>query len=368
MDNVRFWSMFAVVAIHSSAIFAMSGHPRPNLNRLLLTPFKFGTIAFFLMSGFLAGCGLETAHPLQYMGRRIQRIFLPWTFWVTAMIVGLIVTDLVHHRIVLGANRTFVSDLGSQTFYTLTSTAFWFVPNLLVSLGILLLFRKVHNDLRFGAALFAISLFYAVNIYAAWLPSAHTEALLGFVFYLWLGAFAARKQEKFDSWLEGVSFFQLMLGVLATGLLAYGEAQLLHHLHVLDATNSLRLSNQLFSIAAVLLIYKFPKATWPSFVNVRKNTFGIYLSHSLVLSCLWRVMKMHTLAPAVQSLASTTRGCLILWATVLFAAYTLSLLLTKVLVRQESLRWLVGLSRERTIVPSSSMSTVDAPLQITKAA
>ncbi len=356
--------MFAVVAIHSTAVFDQTGYSRPGVDRLLLTPFKFGTIAFFLMSGFLAGCGLETAHPLQYLARRVQRIFVPWTFWIAALIAGLVATDLGHHRVVFGVNRNFLLDLGNKAFYSLTSTAFWFVPNLLVSLAILLLFRRVHDSLRFGAVLLALSLFYSVNIYASWLPSAHTEALLGFVFYLWLGAFAARKQDVFDRWLTHVSSLQLALAYLVTAILAYGETQVLHQRHILDATNSLRFSNQISSIVAVLFIYKFPRATWPRFVDVRKNTFGIYLSHSLVLSCLWRVLKIHRIAPTVHRLAAKRGGCIVLWATVLLSAYALSLLVTKLFVSQSALGWLVGIPKSRTARRPLAMNPANAPPQL----
>ncbi len=351
--------MFAVVAIHSTAVFDQSGFSRPGVNRLLLTPLKFGTIAFFLMSGFLAGRGLETSQPLRYLGRRIQRIFFPWTFWVAAMVAGLLATDLAHHRFTFGANQPFFQDLGHWLFYTLTSTAFWFVPNLLISMAILLVFRRWHENLGFGAVLLALSLFYAVNIYMSWLPSAHTEALLGFVFYLWLGVFAARKQRIFDGWLAHISFFQLSFAVLVTGLLAYGEAQFLHHRHVLDATNSLRLSNQIFSLCTVLLIYKFPTATWPRFVNVRKDTFGIYLSHSLVLSCLWRVLKVHIFVPTVHRFAANRLGCVVLWATVLVGAYLLSLLVTKLIASQPALGWLVGMPQSRPAARSVSANPAE---------
>ena len=72
VDNVRFWSMFAVVAIHCSLVFVEIQRPRLGLMVAVQTPFKFATIAFFLMSGFLAGRGLETVQPLTYLRRRCE--------------------------------------------------------------------------------------------------------------------------------------------------------------------------------------------------------------------------------------------------------------------------------------------------------
>ena len=371
VDNVRFWSMFAVVAIHAAQVFVEIGHRRPGLIGVLETPFKFATIAFFLMSGFLAGRGLETSHPWVYLKRRMQRIFLPWLFWISMMILGLLATDFAHHRASLALNSQFLALVEKRAVYCLFGTAFWFVPNLLLSLAILLVFRRVHKDLRFGAVLLSLSLLYALNIYTAWFPSRHTEALLGFVFYLWLGTYASQHQAALERWMAKVSFVMLFGVALLTGLLAYGEALHLARLGVEDPLNSLRFTNQLFSVAAVLFLFKFRVATWPRFVSVRDNTFGVYLVHPLALLLVWPVLKSHPLAAKVNHLAAGRVGGVLLWVAVTLVAYGLSLATTKLLARVAALRWLVGLTAlgERTAVrpvvlaaePDLSIETLAAP-------
>ncbi len=348
VDNVRFWSMFAVVALHSSQIIARIIHLRPDLEMILTTPIKFGTIAFFLMSGFLAGRGVETAHPWIYLRRRIDRILPPWCCWIGAMTAALLARDLLHHRVAL-QHGALLSAAGHDFHFSFFDTAFWFVPNLLVCLGILLLFRKLHGNPLFGAALLCLSLFYAVNIYWTWIPSRHTEALLGFVFYLWLGSYASREHADFDRWMGTISlvWFLVLAGVL--GLAAYGEARLLLHRGAEDPMNSLRLSNQAFSVAAVLVIYKFRRITWPRFVQVRDDTFGIYLSHPLVLLLLWPFLNTHLMAVIVQHLAGGRVSAVVLWVCVILIVYGLSLTITKMLAEFAPLRFLIGLEAGKSL-------------------
>ena len=83
----------------------------------------------------------------------------------------------------------------------------------------------------------------------------------------------------------------LILGVLATGALSLGETRLLIHLQSGDPVNTLRLSNQLFSIAVVLLLSRMRVAVWPRFVDVRRQMFGVYLAQTLVTGLLTDGMK-----------------------------------------------------------------------------
>ncbi len=363
VDNVRFWSMFAVVALHSAQIIALIVHQRPELVIAVTTPIKFGTIAFFLASGFLAGRGVETAHPWIYLRRRIARILPPWCCWIAAMIAALFARDLLHHRVALQSHAllTAAVDAFNHSFF---DTPFWFVPNLLLCLAILLLFRKMHGSLLFGAALLGCSLFYAVNIYAMWIPSRHTEALLGFVFYLWLGSYASREHAKFDRWISQISLVWFLALASILGLSAYAEARFLLHRAAEDPMNSLRLSNQAFSVAAVLLIYKFQRATWPRFVRVREDTYGIYLSHPLVLLLLWPLLNTHLMAVSVRHLAGGGLSAGVIWICLILAVYGLSLTVTKALVGFAPLRFLIGLEttrdplypKDRKLVPAAGLA------------
>jgi peptidoglycan/LPS O-acetylase OafA/YrhL len=65
VDNVRFLSMIGIVAIHSATVVFVTGNVHPMLIAALLAPQKFGTIGFFLISGFLLGERLDRCRPLE---------------------------------------------------------------------------------------------------------------------------------------------------------------------------------------------------------------------------------------------------------------------------------------------------------------
>ena len=365
VDNVRFWSMFSVVAIHCSLVFVEIQRPRLGLMEVVQTPFKFATIAFFLMSGFLAGRGLETLSPLTYLKRRMKRVALPWACWISMMIVALLGTDVAHHRVALAPNHHVLMLIVSRATYCLFGTAYWFVPNLLLSMAILLLFRRVHQRVWFGALLGCFSVFYGLNIYTNWVPSRHTESMLGFVFFLWLGTFASHHQQTLERWMARVSTAQLGVAMLFTGLLAYREATVLERMGSVDPLNSLRLTNQIFSIMAVLFVYKFRHATWPDFVSVRDNTFGVYLLHPLMMMLLWPVLKSHLLAATVRRMAASDLGGVALWVFASVLVYAAALLLTKFLTSHKALRWLMGLQPERrNLSRNATLSAAEPDLSL----
>ena len=342
VDTVRFWSTLAIVAIHSATLFDKLHKGSTLLAQSVATPFKFGTIAFFLASGFLLGERLDNCRPGEYLQKRLKKVFLPWLFWFVLLIGFFLTSKVYHHQLTLSFRLDTLGIIGRQAVNCLLMTPFWFVPNLLLSLCVLLLFRKRLNDLRFGAVLLAINLFYVVNIYKLWLPSSHTEAMFGFVFYLWLGTYAARHFGRLSGWIARIPSAAMLGLTLLTAVIALLEARLLGHLRSPDPMNSLRLSNQIFSISVVLMLLKLPRPTWPRFVNVRNNTFGLYLTHTMVLSLVLHTM-MHLLARSSKMwLEDSNAGLVCLWVSAVVATYAACLLVTQAIHSQPRLRWLIG--------------------------
>jgi len=336
VHTVRFWSMAAIIAMHSQPPFhATHGITLARL-QLLVQPFKFGTIGFFLISGFLMGDRFQTDRPFDYLRRRISAIFTPWLFWSMLFAVYLLAADHAHHRIALTTTHSTLTAFLHEVENCVRKTSFWFVPNLFVGLSLLLIFRKHLDSLRFGAVLLAVDLFYVVNIYTRWLPSSHTDATFGFVFYLWLGAYTARHIGRLQQAISRVplTFHLGLIGV--TGVAACGEIHLLQCLAVVDPTNTLRLTNQIFSLAVVLLLVRFRFATWPRFVDVPSQTFGLYLIHPLALIALDNAM--HRLLSTHPSSAAVLGE----WAGSFVVAYAASLMVTKILLSVRGLRSLVG--------------------------
>ncbi len=261
-----------------------------------------------------------------------------------------------------------------EAVQTLFTSAFWFVPNLLLALSILLLFRRWLRDMRFGAVLLAFNLFYVVNIYARWLPSGHSQAFLGFVFHLWLGAYVSVHFSRLNRWIATVPTSLLSGLTLLAGLLAFGEARLLAHLHSHDPMNTLRLTNQIFSVAVVLLLLKLPRLTSPSFVHVRRHTFGLYLSHTIILRFVL-IVAVREIRPSWRSsFLFSHLGLVGLWVVATAITYSISLLLVKAIDTIPSLQWTIGsesrrpqrapagrsgsaLSLERPLAPAGKLST-----------
>lgn len=342
VDNVRFWSMFSVVAVHATAIFAALSPTRSGVGDLVTTLFKYGTISFFLAAGFLLGKGVQTSTPMAYFGRRLRKVFLPWILWYLVMAAILLASDVLHHRLHLTPVSQLLRLLETRLSFCFLYTAYWFVPNLLLSLGILLIFRRYLHHLWFGSSLLAMNLFYAVNIYMHWLPTGHTVATFGFVFYLWLGTYLFHRHAAFDAWAARTPMMVLLCLLAGTLSLSFGEGMFLRFIHSEDALNTLRISNQLFSLSAALVLYKLRSATWPRFVDVPRNTFGVYLIHPCFLLIVWSLLKHPALLLPAKRFAETGGGSFILWLLLTVVTYSVSLALAKAIAGQPRLSWAVG--------------------------
>jgi fucose 4-O-acetylase-like acetyltransferase len=339
VDNVRYLSMVSIVFIHCWAVVGAVGRSEPLQRDLVWTPLKFGTIGFFLISGFLLGDRLKTMNALEYLGRRMKRIFLPWLVWYL-LFCAMCVLE-IHHERRLGYTRgaSELKLIGQQMYLCLFESAFWFVPNLLLGICVLLAFRRYLYSWGLGAALLAINLFYVANINMRWIPSRHSEALLGFVFYLWMGSYAAANRDTVTGWVARVPM-SMMSGVTAlAGLVAFGEARLLEG-HAVDPLNTLRLSNQVFSVLFVLTLVKVGRPLWPRFLSVRRETFGVYLTHMIVLFAAIRVV-LHFLHDGSRWRMSQG-SALLLWVIVASATYWVSVMVTRVLAAVRVTRWTVG--------------------------
>ena len=181
VSNVRFWSMFSIIAIHCiySPVFISDDLRTRDFQFALVQILKFGTIDFFLISGFLLGERMDQCSSWYYLRRRLQKIGRPWVFWAGISVIGLFIEDQFTGRL---AGASLLSQLWQRIDQIVFGSIYWFVPNMLFALGILLLFRRLLDRVSFGIVLGACSAFYGINAYFDWLPSDHKIALFGFVF------------------------------------------------------------------------------------------------------------------------------------------------------------------------------------------
>jgi surface polysaccharide O-acyltransferase-like enzyme len=335
VNTIRFWSMVAIVGLHSTAPGDFASPHSRWLLPLFQCVIKFGTIGFFLISGFLLGTRFDECRPMDYLGRRVRKVLLPWLAWTTAL-----AAHGVWHFWRRGEAGTPL--LGHLLFETILHSAYWFVPNLMVGLCILLVLRRFIYDIRLGITLLLVNLVYVVNLYGHWFTSEHTTALFGFVIYLWLGAFAAHHYTALESWLAAKSLWLFSTLVLVTFCLTLLEVSIRHRLHDSTAVNTLGIGIQTYSVAVALLLMKLQKRTWPSWIDVRRQTFGIYLIHPLLLIVVRR--------PIADWLSSRLHGVhtigdgawLSLWFTQFVLIYLLSAFTARLISNTPVLGWLIS--------------------------
>jgi fucose 4-O-acetylase-like acetyltransferase len=345
VSNIRFLSMAAVVLVHCIGVsFSLAGISNVGwLARSMRQPVEFDVIGFFLISGFLLEEGLTRRRPSEYLLRRFQRIFLPWLAWFSLYCGMILANDAVDGKLRLDSIRGLILPVCSVVRTGMLSP-YWFVPNLFFALGIFIACRRFLFDLRMGCFLLAMSLFCGVNLYAHWIPAAdHSQALFGFIFYLWLGAWTARNFAAIHAWLERTSMLPMVALAVLAGAAALVESSVLAAAGNPKPMNILRISNQIYSIAVVLVLARLRKPIWPHALNVRTTTFGIYLSHTIAIWLLAPVIKRMI----STSVAGLTEGAHVATALLLtlgsFAiTYGGSLALTQWLLGRPRLCWLVG--------------------------
>jgi surface polysaccharide O-acyltransferase-like enzyme len=176
IDVIRGIAMISIVAEHSVTAggyeFAY-GSDKYWINLILIQLTKFGTIAFFLLAGFLIGEKFADYSPGEYLKRRISTTFGPWLFWTLVYMVAMIITMRIKARIYNDGSFT-VANILDQVQILYLHTSYWFIINFLISISILLMFRKYLYSYYLGGSLLLFTLFYVVNIHYEWVDPRHS--------------------------------------------------------------------------------------------------------------------------------------------------------------------------------------------------
>lgn len=268
VNNIRFLGMLGIIAVHTKY---WEGSFSENATQGAIEQvFKFGTICFFMISGYLLGSKIQASGRLAYYKKRLDNTFKPWLTWAS-IYAGLFM--LLSLRDGFDPNTLF-----GVVWNTLFYTNYWFIPNFFIALGILLLMHRWFNRPWFAALLVLAAAAYGFNLYVGLVPTAHTTALLGFVFYLWLGVQVHAHEGRIRVVLDRTPYWVLWLTVGAFFAASLLEASALSGREG-DALNTLRISNQLFSLSVFFLLMKVKRKLSPAWMNVRRHTFGLYLIH-----------------------------------------------------------------------------------------
>lgn len=286
VTNTRFLSMAGVVALHAE-LMSITWHGGV-YNVALNQTVKFGTMCFFMISGFLLGDRLEDASPRAYLGRRLRTVALPWAIWASVHLAMSLAID----HLARGAGAR---PLGWHLNNTVIASAYWFVPNILLSLTVLLVFRRWLDAWWFGAALGLTTLAHGLNLHVRmWSNTQHNSAFSGFIAFLWLGYQLRRNFPRVKAALARVSFRALGALAVATWALALGETWALARRFGddFDFLSTLRVSNVLYSLSVFALMLKTTRSIELPGMDARRFTFGIYLLHPIVFGVVGRAFKV----------------------------------------------------------------------------
>ncbi|GGI22901.1 acyltransferase family protein [Pedobacter mendelii] len=287
IDSIRCIAMIGIVMEHSvyNGTYIFDGFPPNHIIYICLIQLsKFGTIAFFVLAGFLLGDKFTTYSSWEYFKRRLSNTFKPWLFWSLLFVLLLVLQRWVAlHR---DGDFHLIPQLKDKFEMVYLYTNYWFIINFLFCIAILLCFKKYLYNFWLGAVLLVCSLLYSTNVYFEWFIPTHTIAIFGFIFYLWLGTILNRHWSKIELWINKASYIIFALFFVSTFVWSVFDITYLIKARSVDPYNTLRISNIVFSIAAILLLFKIKKFGFVKYLKPRETTFGVYLIHYIVLTVI----------------------------------------------------------------------------------
>ena len=290
--------------------------------------FKFSVICFFIISGFLLGDKIKTVRSFPYFKRRFRSTMKPYVFAYAAFL-GL----LFFRAYVLKSHVTESNTVYSIVKFSIVDTLFWFMPNYLVSLAVVLLCKKYLNSIYFGIGLFVITLAYSYfSVYNRNFVTSHSTALFGFVFYLWLGAYI--KQSNLVEKIRKIKTPLLVAVAILFYIASSAEAYWLYR-QKLEYLNILRILNQFYAISIFVLLVKlgYSKITFGPFTP-RKETYGIYLYHGFfTYFFLPKIIVMLNNYFDIRFISYNTLLRLLIITAYFIVCYTSSVLLVKAFLR-----------------------------------
>ena len=343
IDTMRFIAMIGIVMEHSSPFLGLKLTTLHDqiIQTVALQSIKFGTIVFFILAGFLIGGKFNQYTTKQYLGRRLNTTFRPWIFWVSILIILFYIDQSV--RYFKGSDVQAFSQpieyILNRVHFIIVETSFWFIINFLICISILLIFRKYMYNIGFGAMLCVLSMFYSINLYFNWIPTGHTTALVGFVFYLWLGVILHKYFTQFQNWVNQQSFLIICSFLLVTFIISCAETINLIQLGSNDSGNTLRFSNIIFSLVSFVFLYKYCNFSFIEKLKPRSMTFGIHLVHHiLIIIFLPMILRPLHIVYAAQSIWSLFFMQFAIFVLIYAATYVLVYYIGK----SKRWKWTVG--------------------------
>ncbi|HEY0057434.1 MAG TPA: acyltransferase [Pedobacter sp.] len=288
VDNIRCIAILAIVVEHISLDpHTFRPSDKPYWIFLTITQlFKFGTIAFFLIAGFLFAENKDGYGVIEYLKRRFNNIFRPWLIWSLTFVILVTAAPTLNAIIINAPLKAVVSNIWWGGKWVYLHSNYWFIMNFFFCTTVLLLNKKSLNSWSFGFILFSLTMFYSVNMYYEWIVPEHTTAIFGFIFFYWLGIQLNRFYAPIKNFIEKTSIVFFVLATILTLFISVQESSFLYSMKKIEHTNTLRFSNIVFSITIFFMFLKIGNFNWLAFLQPRKTTYGIYLIHYIFAICL----------------------------------------------------------------------------------
>jgi len=334
IDNVRFLSMIAIVLLHAGQVL-FSSEAATLSERLILQFRTFGVPLLFVNSAFLMSDWLERHgnDVAEYWKSRFFRIAVPWGFWVTIYMALDSYKALLRHEKLAWIYH-------NELLRTVFFTPFWFVPILLFSLALMLPLRRYWNSGWLGLGTLLLTLVYSANLHMGWFPDSHTTAFLGYLFPVWIGIQLYRRLDAVSSWVGRLPGWVPIAALCATYFAAVYEYSSFPKPGY--GSSALQISNLLYAFAVLLVLMRFPFRIAPTFIDARKDTYGIYLTHELVLMFtvgIFHLLVGEPIQAAIRTYGTASR--ISIWFLVTVFVFTGCLIVTRFL-RSTSWAWTVG--------------------------
>lgn len=304
---------------------------------------KYGTIVFFIASGFLLGQSLENESALSILKKKKDKIIKPYLIFLSLYIITLPIKDLFTHYNPIDPN--FFIYILKKIHIGFFQSNYWFIISFFISLIALLAFKKFLQKNIIGYLLSLITLFYAINVHTEWITPLHTTAYIGFTFFMWLGFKLYNIRDKFLPFLDKSCWEFLFSLVCLALIISVFESYILYWNKSEDPLNSIRFSNILYSMAVFLFLAKLGMTFHFKRAHPRTETFGLFLIHPFTISFLKLVIIV--IFPFLEQYLNTKASNVSVFAIffiqlfMFLATYFITLFLVKTINRTK-FKWLMG--------------------------
>jgi len=248
--------------------------------------FKFGSLLFMIISGFLFQNSVHRYQPKVLFKRKVSTILLPsLLFMAPWAVLNIFILPQ------LGTKTQAISwTLGGNELYNLFfRSIYWFPINLFLMFAVNNFIRnpKLLKALLIPAIL--ITLFYCINIYGYWVPRKHNSAILGYFSFFFIGRLAYIYFPVISSYLKilknNIRVKTAALVVLiAFFVLAVAESIFIQQQNMrTDPGNILRLSNIAYTFVLLSIAFNYRNKIKTASHFKEKSVFLIYLIHPYLL-------------------------------------------------------------------------------------